>query len=122
MATASVQPEEPGDGGIAGFGSRSYLVDRAAVRLLVRPEAKEPRAVPEAGLLPLVVANLDDHLGTNSRLLEVARPPPVRLREAALGRLLEERHHALGDLRVPLGCHGGRADVFEGVLLVLQAE
>ena len=70
--TASVQPEEAGDGGIACFGSRSNLVDRAGVRLLVRPEAKEAGAVPEAGFLPLVVTNLDDHLRTESRLLEVA--------------------------------------------------
>ena len=55
--------------------------------LLVRPEPEQLRAVAEPVSLHLVVAHLDDELGADSGLLELAAAPAVRLREAPLGRV-----------------------------------
>ena len=46
--------------------------------------------MPEAVALHLVVADLDDELRPDRRFLELARAPPVRLREASFGRVLEQ--------------------------------
>ena len=65
-----------------------------------RRAAEELRAVPEAVALHLVVAHLDHELGSHCRLLELAAAPAVRLREAPLGRVLEQRQHVLRELVV----------------------
>ena len=54
----------------------------------------------EAVLLELVVADLDDELGPQRRLLELAGSPAVRLGEAALALLVEQRQHLRRDLVV----------------------
>src|SRR6266851_3066835 len=82
----------------------------AVGRLLVLAPADELRAVPEAIALHLVVAHFDDDLRAHRGLLEVARPPAVRLREAALVRLVEQRPHALLDLLAHLRADSARAD------------
>ncbi len=73
---------------------RQKLAPGALRRVLVVAEADELRAVPEAVRLHLVVAHLDHELRPNRRLLELAAAPAVRLREAALGCVLEERRRA----------------------------
>ncbi len=78
--------------------------------------------MPEAVRLHLVVAHLDDELGPQRRLLELAAAPAVRLGEAALGRVLEQREHALGDLVVARGRDGRRADVVDLAVVAVEAE
>ena len=78
--------------------------------------------MPEAAALHLVVAHLDDELGPDGRLLELAAAPAVRLREAALRRVLEERQHGFRDLRVARGGDRGGADVVEPAVVVEQTE
>ena len=76
----------------------------------------------EPPALHLVVAHLDDDLGPHGRLLELATAPAVRLREAALGRVLEERQDDGRDLVVPRGCDRGGADVVEVAVVAPEAE
>ena len=90
--------------------------------ILVGAPAQEARAVAEAVALHLVVAHLADELGPHGRLLELARPPPVRLREAPLGSLLEQRQETLGDVGVPARGNGRRADVVELAVVAVDAE
>src|SRR5207244_11038641 len=66
-----------------------YLAPRALLRILVVAEANEARAVPEAVALHLVVAHLGDKLRADRRLLQLAAPPAVGLREAAVRRVLQ---------------------------------
>ena len=76
----------------------------------------------EAVRLHLVVTHLDDELGPHRRLLELAAAPAVRLGEAALGRVLEQREHARRDLVVACGRDGGRADVVDLAVVAVEAE
>ena len=78
--------------------------------------------MPEAVRLHLVVAHLDHELGTDRGLLELAAAPAVRLREAALGRVLQQRDDPLRDLVVLRGRDGRRADVVDLAVLAVQAE
>src|SRR5262249_36399677 len=75
-----------------------------------------------AASLHLVVADLDDELRTDGGLLELAGAPAVRLAEPALGRVLEQRLHELGDLRLDPRCDRRRADVVELALPVVETE
>jgi hypothetical protein len=72
--------------------------------------------------LHLVEPNLDDRLRPQGGLLELAAAPAVRLREAPVGRVLEQRQHALGDLGVAGGGDRGRADVVELAVVPVKAE
>ena len=78
--------------------------------------------MPETMPLHLVVAHLDDHLGPHGRLLELSAAPAVRLGEAPLRGVLEQRQHGGGDLVVARGCHRGRADVVERAVVVPEPE
>src|SRR5262249_14759352 len=100
----------------------SELAPGALPGLLVVAEAQELRPVPEAVRLHLVVAHLDDELGTDRRFLELAAAPAVRLREAPLGGVLEQRQHASRDLVVPRRGDRGGADVVNVAVLVIEAE
>ena len=99
-----------------------HLAPRAVRGILVRPEAQQPRAVAEAVALHLVVAHLGDELRPHRRLLELAAAPAVRLREAALRRVLEQRLHAREDLVVALRADRGRADVVDLAVVVVEPE
>src|SRR5688500_2394066 len=88
------------DGWVAYAARGAKLLPRAVVGVLVRPEADQLRAVPEAVPLDLVVAHLGNELRAQRRLLELARAPAVRLREAAVGGLVEERQDERLDLVV----------------------
>ena len=76
---------------VARLARRQQLAPRALRRVLVVAEADELRPVAEAVRLHLVVAHLDDELGADRRLLELAATPAVWLREAAVGRIPEQR-------------------------------
>src|SRR5438046_4399084 len=54
--------EQLRDGQVAGAARGPDLAPRAVLWILVRPEAQEPRPVPEAIALELVVAHLDHEL------------------------------------------------------------
>src|SRR5439155_19945779 len=114
--------EESLHGEVARAELRTDLPPRALLGLLVLPEAQQPRPVAEAVALHLVVADLDDELGPHRRLLELAGAPAVRLAEAPLGRVLEQRLHESRDLGLDLRGDGRRADAVELALLVVQAE
>src|SRR5207244_7902398 len=101
---------------------RAHLAPGALRRILVGPEAQEPRAVAEAVPLELVETDLADELRAEARLLELARPPAVRLGEAALGRPLQEGQDLGRDLVVAARADSGRADVAELALVVVEAE
>ena len=78
--------------------------------------------MPEAVPLHLVVAHLGDELGPQRLLLERPAAPAVRLREAAIRRVLEQRQHLLGDGGLPARGDGGRADVVDLAVVAIQAE
>src|SRR5207253_3525989 len=82
------------DARIVGAPRWPHLAPRALRCVLVRPEAQEARAVAEAPLLELVVADLGHELRPERRLLELAGTPAVRLGEAPLRRVDEQRQHA----------------------------
>src|SRR5437763_221400 len=73
-------------------------------------------------LLELVEPDLADELRADAGLLQLARPPAIRLGEAALGRALEERQDERGDLVVPPGADSRRADVAELAVVVVEPE
>src|SRR5262249_28863821 len=64
----------------------------------------------------------DDELRPDRRLLELARPPAVRFREAAVRGVLEQRQHALRDLGAAAGGDRARADVVETAVVAIEAE
>src|SRR5581483_9705496 len=97
-------------GKVVGPARRAHLAPRAVVGILVRSEADELRPVAEAVLLELVEAHLDDELGLERRLLQTVRAPAVRLREAPLALLVEQRQHRLRDLVLVARADGARAD------------
>src|SRR5205823_5667969 len=101
---------------------RAELAPGAIGRVLVVAPADELRAVPETRALDLVVAHLDHELRPDGRLLELACPPAIRLREAPVGGVLEQRQHALADLRAPAGRDRARADVVEPAVVAVEAE
>src|SRR6185503_5550077 len=105
-----------------GLDRRAKLAPRALRRFLVRPKPQELGPVAEPPALHLVVAHLDDDLRPHGRLLELAAAPAVRLREAALGRVLEEGQDDVRDLVVPRGRDCGRADVVEVAVVAPEAE
>jgi len=76
-------------------------VPRALRGFLVVAEAEEARAVPETRALNFVETDFGDELRPNSGFLQFARAPSVRLGEAAVGRVFQERLDALEDVRVP---------------------
>ena len=76
----------------------------------------------EAMLLELVEAHLDDELRLERRLLELSAPPAVRLAEAPVALLVEERQHLRCDLRLVLRADRGGADVVEVAVVVVEAE
>ena len=102
-----------------GGRSSAHVHERG---ILVRPEAQQLRAVPEARALHLVVAHLGDELGPQRLLLEPAAAPAVRLREAPVGRLVEQRQHLLGDRVVLARRDRGRADVVDLAVVVVEPE
>jgi len=67
--------------------------------------------VAEAVSLHLVVSDLDDDLGPDRRLLELAGAPAVRLGEATVGCVLQQRQDLRGDVVVRPRGDGTRADV-----------
>ena len=76
----------------------------------------------EAMLLELVEARLDDELGLERRLLELARAPAVRLAEAPFALLVDERQNLGGDLGLVLRADRGRADLVEVPVVGVEAE
>src|SRR6185436_9336585 len=76
--------EERFDARRVRIAGRAKLAPGAVLRVLVVAEADQLCPVAEAVALHLVVAHLDDQLLPHGRLLEVARAPAVRLREAPL--------------------------------------
>jgi hypothetical protein len=78
--------------------------------------------VPETPALHLVEPHLDDDLGSNRCLFQLARAPAVRLGETALWGILEQREDALGDLGVATWRDRGGADVVEVTVVVVQAQ
>ena len=82
---------------VGAFGSRGGLSSRhvQSFGVLVVAPAQELRAVAEAVALHLVVAHLDDELRPDRRLLELAGAPAVRLGEAPVRRVLDQRQHTL---------------------------
>src|SRR5207302_9777517 len=100
----------------------SHLLPRALRRILVRTEAEEPRAVPEAVALHLVVAHLDDQLGPDGGFLEPARSPAVLLGEAALGSPFEERPDEGQDHGLPTRRDGARPDVVEATVVLVESK
>src|SRR5262249_7792618 len=75
-----------------------------------------------AVLLELVEAHLDDELGLERRLLELAGAPAVRLAEAPVVLLVDERDDLRRDLGLVLRADRGRADVVEVPVVAVQAE
>src|SRR5207247_924526 len=71
--------QERVDGWVAAAAARPHLAPRALVRVLVRPEADEAGAVPEAIALELVVAHLDDELGPNRVPVQLLAARPSAL-------------------------------------------
>ena len=101
---------------------RPQLAPRAVPRLLVLAPADQLRAVAEAVALHLVVAHLDHQLRPERRLLELARSPPVRLREPPVGCVDEQRQHAPRDVLPRPRRDGARADVVELAVLAIEPE
>src|SRR5438874_7238063 len=101
---------------------RTQLAPRAVVRILVLAPAQPLRAVAKAVALHLVVPDLDDELRPDGRLLELARPPAVRLGEASLLRSLQQRQYARGDLFPARRGDRTRADVVEAPVVAVQPE
>src|SRR5580765_6116225 len=114
--------EEALEGRVVRLARRPDLAPSAVLRVLVVAEAQEARSVAEAVALHLVVAHLRDELGPDRRLGQLAGAPPVRLREAAVGCVLQQRLDALEDLIVLARGDGGRADVVDLPLLPVEAE
>ena len=108
----------------SAFGSRGgrHLAPRAVARILVLAPADELRAVAEAVALHLVVPHLGYEALAQARLLELPRPPPVRLREAPVERLVDERQHARRDVVAHLRADRARADVVEAAVLAVETE
>src|SRR5215469_16423155 len=122
MPIASSGSEKLFDRRIFSSALRAHLLPGALIRVLVRPEAQQAGAVPEAVALDLVVAHLDDELGPQRRLLEAAAAPAVLLREAALGRALEERLDEREDLLLTTRCDSAGADVVEPSVGLVEPE
>src|SRR5262245_64715750 len=76
----------------------------------------------EAVALDLVVADLGDELRPDGGLGGLAGAPAVRLGEAAVRRILQERLDAREDLVVLARRDRGRADVVDLALVAVQAE
>src|SRR6266487_6395907 len=74
------------------------LAPRALFRILVVAEADEARAVAEAVALHLVVAHFGNELRAHRRLLQLSCSPAVRLGEATVWRVLQQRLDAVEDL------------------------
>src|SRR5207342_400083 len=79
----SATSEELRHGQVARAARGPDLAPRAGVRVLVRAEADEPRAVPEAVPLELVVAHLADELRSDRVPVELlaARPAALATRD-----------------------------------------
>src|SRR5215207_3274362 len=122
-ATASTgEAEQALERGVVWVTWRAQLAPRAVLRILVVAEADEARPVAEAIALHLVVAHLDDELRLHRRLLQVARPPTIRFREAAIRLGVDQREHVLGDLLVLRGCDRSRPHVVEPAVVAVEAE
>src|SRR5205807_5799228 len=100
----------------------AHLRPSAPARVLVRAEAQQARPVAEAVALHLVVAHLDHELRPDGCFLEAARPPAVRLREAARVGAFEQWLHEGQDLGLSAGCDRARADVVEPAVLLVETE
>src|SRR4051812_6424397 len=119
---SGLRAEQRVDRKVARLARRAHLAPRALVGILVRPEADEPRAVSEAVLLELVVADLGNELRLQRDLLEVAGAPAVRLREHAVVLLVDQQRPERSDLVVLLRADGARADVVELSVVGVQPE
>src|SRR3954452_8020356 len=109
-------------GEIVGPARRPDLAPRALLRVLVVAEPHELRPMSKTVLLQLVEANFDDELLPHRRLLELAGAPSVRLGEALLALLVQQRKHASGDLRLRLRSARARADVVDAAIVTVQTE
>src|SRR3954462_13993963 len=109
--------------GVALLRPRLDLRDGALVRGLVGPEAQEPGSVAKAGLLPLVVADLDDELGLHRAPLERDLwAPAARLSTWTPFRVRAEQGlHPLQDLLPAFPSCRGRSHGHE-LLAVVEAE
>src|SRR5437763_9910616 len=107
---------------VVGAPRRAHLAPRTLHGILVGPEADEAGAVAEAALLELVEANLDHELRPQRRLLEVAGAPAVRLGEATVVLLVQQRQDERRDLVVPLRADRARADVVESAVVAVEPE
>ena len=108
----------------SAFGSRGGVTSRHVQSrgVLVLAPADELRAVAEAVALHLVVPHLRHEALAQARLLELPRPPPIRLREAPVERLVDERQHARRDVVAHLRADRARADVVEAAVLAVETE
>src|SRR5581483_3854214 len=119
--------EQLRDRKIAAAARRADLAPGAVLRILVGAEADEPRAVPEAVLLELVVANFADELRLDRVPVELLAAGPAAL--AARHAVAADRagRAQLRQLRLELAAHVGRkaravADEFEAALVAVEPE
>src|SRR5512133_2846593 len=114
--------QEALEGRVVRAAGRAELAPGAVLWILVVAEPDEARPMAEAVALHLVEPDFRDELRFQSCLLELSRPPAVRLRETTVRLLVDQRHHALGDLRVPRCCNGRRSHVVEPAVVAIETE
>src|SRR5439155_4907775 len=119
--------QELRDGQVAGAARGPDLAPRAVLRILVRPEAQEPRPVPEAIALELVVAHLDHELWPDGVPIQLAagRPAALSARDPLVAQLPLRDH--LRELLLELASHRGGearavADEVELALVAVEPE
>src|SRR5205807_3223528 len=75
----ALRAEQPRNGQVVGAPGGPDLAPGAVLRILVRPPADEARAVPEAVLLQLVVADFADQLRLDGVPIELLATRPAAL-------------------------------------------